>query len=275
MDNQKWWEYYAVRYFVGTVVGAFIVAILINKYSIPGYELKFFFGKDGVNFAAGMSLTAAAGLAFCYIASAPILTLHATRASFVPTVWGKGNWPCLFILFYLISVISILVATSSYLAGCATLFIGFIIFIQLFLLFVTFIDFERTSTFYFDLCKIRSKATLKKDDPPTANSDYVTAYRHLREHGNAFFILLLELILAFALYYLPADKAPFLAPALLFVWILPACMSWLIGTFLELSLIREELLKTSAYLIAEKDSFQNSEQFYWDAAKRKNNILRT
>jgi hypothetical protein len=78
MDN-KWWEYYAIRYFVGTVVGAGIVAYLNYAPGSP-FEAALLALSDFKDATfTGVSLFAAIGFAFCYVASAPILLLHATR----------------------------------------------------------------------------------------------------------------------------------------------------------------------------------------------------
>ncbi|MGE0865036.1 MAG: hypothetical protein AB7P34_14155 [Vicinamibacterales bacterium] len=44
--NSKWWEYYAVRYLVGTVVGAVIVAFLNGHPGSP-YEARLSAFGDG------------------------------------------------------------------------------------------------------------------------------------------------------------------------------------------------------------------------------------
>lgn len=76
--STRWWEQYYVRYFVGTVVAVAILFILREKASlardfqgiIPSLEKA-----DGWQ----LSAVASAGLAYCYIASTPVLILHAVR----------------------------------------------------------------------------------------------------------------------------------------------------------------------------------------------------
>ena len=57
---------------------------------------------------------------------------------------------------------------------------------------------------------------------------YVESYRHLREHGNAFFIALLELLLGVALFYSPVPWG-----VILMLWIFPTAGVWLFGTLLD------------------------------------------
>jgi hypothetical protein len=68
----------------------------------------------------------------------------------------------------------------------------------------------------------------KRANADKIGEQYVESYRHLREHGNAFFIVFLELLLGTALFY-----SPFPWVALLALWIFPAAGVWLFGTLLE------------------------------------------
>src|SRR5262245_9579224 len=126
MDN-KWWEYYAVRYFVGTVVGAGIVAFLNAEQTSPfANSLNVIVGSPNPG-VLGVGLLAALGFAFCYIASAPVLTLHATRAHLrLSTI--RSNWK---------STIPVLVACATivicwrYLPLSAAALSGLVIGLQL------------------------------------------------------------------------------------------------------------------------------------------------
>ncbi len=80
----RWWEFYFVRYFVGTVIGFAIVVFLLFEPTSP------FHGSNFLDTATIKDLTAAnilllsgVGLAFCYISSAPILVFHALRSAYV------------------------------------------------------------------------------------------------------------------------------------------------------------------------------------------------
>jgi hypothetical protein len=67
-----------VRYLVGTVTGAAIIALLAKEKVYAGSLDPLLNFKDAE--FLGVSLLLVAGFAYCYIASAPILALHALRA---------------------------------------------------------------------------------------------------------------------------------------------------------------------------------------------------
>lgn len=63
--------------------------------------------------------------------------------------------------------------------------------------------------------------------------EYVESYRHLREHGNAFAIIISELGFALAAISVPSVS---LLAVLLVLWVLPAAGVWFVGTVLEAKL---------------------------------------
>lgn len=81
-DTSKWWEVYAVRYFVGTIIGGIVVFILSAQSESSLREVFTFKVGTELN-AQVVSMLAALGLAICYISSAPILVLHATRGAYI------------------------------------------------------------------------------------------------------------------------------------------------------------------------------------------------
>jgi len=106
----RWWEFYAVRYAMGTVVGAIVFYFLClatpvlkpllfeataTPGTVPGATPLPSIKLDSVQ----LTLLAAYGLVYCYIASAPILVFHAGR--FLLTlraggrVWAKRFLLCL------------------------------------------------------------------------------------------------------------------------------------------------------------------------------------
>lgn len=60
-------------------------------------------------------------------------------------------------------------------------------------------------------------------------SEYVESYRHLREHGNAFGIIVCELLFAFWLIEWS------FSPWAIFYWCLIGFIAWIIGTYLEVN----------------------------------------
>ncbi len=85
-SNNRWWESYLVRYFLGFVVGAICIAIIVGHSGlVPG---SMFIANETQRVVANESkygvtsiviAVALLGLAYCYVASTPITVLHAGR----------------------------------------------------------------------------------------------------------------------------------------------------------------------------------------------------
>src|ERR1700722_11264492 len=101
--SSRWWEFYVVRYAMGTMFGALVFYFLCS--TNPGWS-ALLFGGGGAPPMAGleglhlvpikldktqMTLLVTYGLVYCYIASAPILVFHATRFLLDYSV-DKGAW---------------------------------------------------------------------------------------------------------------------------------------------------------------------------------------
>ncbi|MEK3776639.1 hypothetical protein MHB85_19255 [Paenibacillus sp. FSL K6-4396] len=176
MDReQRWWEFYLVRYFVGTVVGTIIVLLLVfgEGSNVKDILVKVDAFKVSVNNfqMVHLWLYGFLGLAFCYIASGPILLFHAIRG------------------------------------------------------FVYKDNRERDIYKYYEqLAEHRAKR--EKND---AIKEYVESYKHLREHGNAFFIVLMEIILGILLFWF--SKIAIII--VIVIWVLAGAYVWTIGTYLE------------------------------------------
>src|SRR5258708_5610685 len=77
-SSGKWWDQYYVRYFVGTVVGVAIIFTLRDHAYLACDFRKIVPDFDSIT-AGQLTVVATAGLAYCYMASAPVLALHAIR----------------------------------------------------------------------------------------------------------------------------------------------------------------------------------------------------
>lgn len=241
-SDNRWWEFYFVRYFVGTAIGAIVVLFLATASSpvfIGQGELAGILKtlKTG-NFESGyIAVLATLGLAFCYIASAPILVLHAVRG-YMLKASKNANW--LLTTFFLIIVLAVWIAqgyvfwsilnvrgnpfiSQDFYSGLAFLLVTSILIVgQLFLILRAIFSKKKYAFLYYDrLVKRRAVASLE-------TIQYVESYRHLREHGNAFFIVLLELLLGATLFYSPVPWS-----VVLMIWILPAALVWFFGTLME------------------------------------------
>lgn len=237
--ESKWWEYYAVRYFVGTVVGAVLVAFLNSDPSSPFKGQISALGDAKEATFLGLGLLGALGFAFCYIASAPVLTLHAARSHLSFGALKASLRRTVALLTS--SVVAVVIALWWVLPPYAAVFAGLVIGIQSGLVLLAVMNrFAVIELFYRSLAINRAGSFPEKDNPPTPGLEYVTSYRHLREHGNAFAILILEGVLAYALIHSPSQACAVLVVAF---WILPASAAWLIGTALESRLVANPCLR--------------------------------
>lgn len=214
---------------MGTIIGALIISFL-NVDTCSPYLGKLTLGDNAkeVSFL-GVGLVAALGFAFCYVASAPVLILHALRAH-IRLSTLKKNWvSTAFLLIPLLAIGGFLMEDlfPLYIAAITSLIIGLQIMLILLALHTNFSIIE---LFYRQLATARSAVLPKKDEPITPGGEYVTSYRHLREHGNAFAIVVLEGVLGAALYYLPSIKY---AIFFIGIWLLPATFAWVLGSVLE------------------------------------------
>lgn len=84
-------------------------------------------------------------------------------------------------------------------------------------------DGKAINDFYKRLITARSSKSQEREK-------YIESYKHLREHGNAFFIVVLEFILVCSIWHARTLEHLFL---LLLMWFIPAAWVWLIGTKME------------------------------------------
>ena len=248
----KWWEFYVVRYALGTVFGVLIVDFLTkNGLSIPFPEGD----VKEIAKAEGISLLIAYGLAYCYLASSPILLFHATRFS-IKSKGFRHSTLCILIVAILLAgfwaafaIRSTRVPTTG-LAVAATVTIFFIVILMLSQVRALIVGTTKVEDMWIFYLKLDKNRRNKR------NKELVDSYRHLREHGNAFFVVILELLLGLALYIsakisifypgvietclvykpscAPTSSTSFIQQfVLLVMWIIPAAVVWVIGCFLE------------------------------------------
>jgi hypothetical protein len=225
----RWWEYYALRYFVGTVVGVLAVVFLARFPESPFYASPILsfdnLDKAGISEIAGL---AALGFAYCYIASAPILLLHATRGQLGlnPLKLRRRFW-CIamsFVATFQAAAIWWLAMPLISIRSLGALVFLVVVVAQIATIFAAHHDrFNAIKSFYVELAKARGRK-----DPVVA--EYVESYRHLREHGNSLGIIALELALALVVV---SAQQPLLAVLALTLWLLPAAYSWFVGSLLE------------------------------------------
>ncbi len=176
MEN-RWWEYYVVRYFVGSVLGAVIILFLKAQPNLPLQSSLAALGDFKDSTFLGVSLIASLGFAFCYVASAPILTLHATRAHLRLSVL-KIRWLS-YAAALLIPTAIVTVAAWRAFSWPVAIAVGLILGTQIGLVIAAvFTNFSDIESYYRSLATDRSNASTKKDEPASPGMEYVTSYRH-------------------------------------------------------------------------------------------------
>ena len=237
----RWWEFYAIRYAMGTVVGAILFYFLCQS-SLALQPLPFQTLPVGSATekpvvgpqldATRLTLLAAYGLVYCYIASAPVLVFHAGR--FLLEL-GTGprtklKWLALCILPpILVAVVAYALPSSRPLAerllfSGSSFALAAILLLQIVVVCRTLSRNAELYAFYARLAARRGQAT----------GEITESYRHLREHGNSFFIVFLEAVLALILFgattLTPVSvgtmrvTADAVLPVILVAWIVPSAL---------------------------------------------------
>ena len=246
-DSGRWWEYYYVRYFVGTIYAVPLMYILARQFPQAADQIS--------STWIGPTVLVTGGLAFCYLASAPILVMHAVRTHVVwPMESSRAVSVSLIVaIATLLGIAGIVALAPAGIGGRKELLLTIPAMLVVLLEIVSLcrVDLlglpksvaknatsgaakESVSMLYQKLAKARANRR-----PYTATREYVESYKHLREHGNAMGIVLLETVLALALWAAvrqggcQGDKAAMIGFLLMAAWVTPAIYAWFIGTWLE------------------------------------------
>lgn len=218
--TNRWINDYALRYAVGTILGAFILAYIYTRLPLALAKMI-----PSINtWGTGIGLLTA-GLAFCYIASSPLLVFHAARWIFLDSRQSCKErfsplWKCALpsVVIALVLILWSKELVYSALVGVATLLTGFQIY--------AYIQVTKKRKEMFEFYSSLAKARTKED------AEIVESYRTLREHGNAYSIVVMEVGLGMFLVALigflgsPKVNMEFLiVPGLLLacaLWVAPA-----------------------------------------------------
>ncbi len=232
-NGSRWWEFNLVRYFLGTLVGSFIVYLLFNSF-VDGLEGKFKYTQlllcefQNINEKYNQLFFLGAGFIFCYFSSAPILVFHSSRFILKNNTKKIKMW-FLILVGLMITLIFLFLWFSKIRIECKILIVLSTFFvIQLLILIPSF--HKKTIFTYRRLTRNRESTSSTLNNNPNGRNTYVESYKHLREHGNAFFIVILEIILGLMLYQI---KTPELMIICLLIWIFPGALIWFFGNYLE------------------------------------------
>ncbi len=186
-SSGRWWEFYFVRYLVGTIIGAVIIFYLNTNCESKLYQVIIPKVTDISQVdLQKLSLLGALGFAYCYVSSAPILVFHATRGLFLYSIkTGKTSNGAIVnaIMTILFALIYFQIFESDIRYFFAIFIVIYVVLFQLALLFFAGqSEGKKIHEYYKKLTKARS-------DQRTEAREYQETYKHLREHGNAFFIV--------------------------------------------------------------------------------------
>lgn len=239
--SSRWWDFYAVRYGMGTVVGGAVFFFLCN--TNPALKPMLFGAESGKIDGPLLTLLAGYGLAYCYIASAPILVLHAGRFLLDLGQNSKTSVKRSLLIFAppLIATVVFFISCTS--TGATLYFFSFVFALATLVLWPQYLAIFFTLFRTKELLQFYKKLAGKRD---AAKGGLVESYKHLREHGNSFSIVVLEIVLAIILFTagnfdatvggtIAATKDTYVLPyiGIILLWILPAALVWLVGTLFE------------------------------------------
>lgn len=237
--RNNWWEGYIIRYTLGSLVGAIICWQLIGDVDDKLAIKAFISTKEEV---AKYVILLLMGLCYCYVASSPMLTIHASRYRELKQTHKLVSINSIFAwLFSWTFFVGLLLWLSGYFQGdfsgkqLVYLLLGmlppFLIFyFQYVLLPKSDADVDDLYKFYDDLSFLRYYTF----------TDIKTSYRHLREHGNAYSVLLLEFMLGWCLVWAIKVEV-YLSVAVIVAWVLPSAFVWVVGTNIEKRYIKNRL----------------------------------
>lgn len=237
-SGTRWWEFYTIRYGMGAVIGGVLFAALCRD--TPALRTLFSLPKEGSVTGAELGLLAAYGLTYCYIASAPILVFHTARFGFTCRSSIKRCSKAELCILGLLA--TIILATGCFSAaalgnkpdnehGLLAISVCFAYIVLILLegacIWLSLRNVQAMFDFYQKLAEKRE----------LAQGEIVDSYRHLREHGNSFFIVTLELLLAVILYSIgktvPNHWQLTVYMCVIAAWLAPAAFVWLVSTSLE------------------------------------------
>jgi hypothetical protein len=253
--KDQWWNFYLIRYAMGSVFGTLLIYVIFLL--SPATSSILFIPEPKDLNLAHLTLWFALGIAYCYVASLPILTLHASRFILMdPDKKSRRRHSWIRILILLLSLVFTYFVTkdmSLHGGKKAILFLGFLSFLFVVMnsmyLVLHMLFIERS--YEYTILRLRELAFQRASANP-ANKEYIETYKHLREHGNAFAILLMELLLAASLaaalllsehlekyLIIPSDKnlwTSYVVLLVLTIWCLPGYAVWVFGQRIEAEL---------------------------------------
>lgn len=256
----RFWEEYAVRYVGGTFVGgvSLVAMYTMNAGGVSQLWKPFSDLLEKLDhFDSTTALVVAfigVGFTFSYIASAPIYVLHLFRQRLIAGNKTKVDdkpyvdfSDYISYAFIISAYLCFLAAEIYYSTGGSFLFttstewivaIGFAVILAMqFCAIGAYITEKDHAKRLFNFYKILAFERAKKKEKHGLVVEYVESYRHLREHANAFMVMIANVFLAVALSLAPSVSSLI---TMIVLWLLPATFGWFAATMLESQLQRTD-----------------------------------
>jgi hypothetical protein len=249
--DKRWWEFYALRYALGSVMGIFILLYIFIQTDIATKfglnRLAFLIPKDPKDLSfVHLVILGVCGLAYCYLSSAPMLVFHALRVIVFRELNTQSSfWPKWGVYTFVFSlVITLFVVIIGYIFDDMyklnfNKIIEIILFIVLSTVSFSFTTMLSCWSFTEEPSLLITDFYEKLAEKRQKKLDYVESYRHLREHANAFALVLCEIL--FCLLFVTGLKisgSVNFVPFLVILWLLAPSLIWVKANELENELIK-------------------------------------
>lgn len=238
ISSNRWCEGYLVRYFVPALFGFFAVRWILYQY--PGVvSVTFLNNGNSVSpiDVIDSAFLVAAGFLYCYIASYPILVFHATRVLDFER-YGEESTK-LYLNPYLSSIVLCIIVylisicycfdhnrwtICYYLLLLCLVAYAFVQCYRVYLCYKTKNPYNISVAYAYTSKLSNERTAFVRSDTQDKSSDVSETYRHLREHGNTAFIVLLETTLC-PVVYVALGSGESLSPI---QWLVPIVLIWIV-----------------------------------------------
>jgi hypothetical protein len=246
VSNNRWWEFYGIRYAMGTIVGAVIVLFLFR--SNPSLCHLLFLPEEAKDLnGAHLALLAIYGLTYCYLASGPILVFYLSRAYLKVEATGWSFFRAY--RFWTLVIVLMVGFAVGYYWWCPRrasdalwqegVGVVFALLIIAQLVVILFSVSSKRGKLLADYCmRVSLRRVIGK------NEGFVETYRHMREHGNSYMIVFFELVLGIVFFAfvnsgevigVPPDSYIVVGRlvTIVIMWVFPTMLVWIVGLRLE------------------------------------------
>lgn len=234
-NDHRWWDVYIIRYAVGIVVGALCVYQLAGHFGADFASILFLkniVDESGVIKWSTLVLLGIYGFVYTYIASAPFLVLHAVRFLYsAKDLSWNSHYPWLIytiIVFFSLALLAYMAGEPGCAGFLLVIGVGLLVIWQVLILKVAFRKKSEALGFYKNLHEARKEPSID-----------ASSYKHLREHGNAFSLVLANLFF-FVLVIAFENLLGIASLWLLLFWILPAAGVYFLGHQIESGMLNDK-----------------------------------